>query len=69
MENAWQALKSGQLPADFQIPDDNDTKNGKGKDEKEVSDSEAEVEPRNTEEQGNDEPAPMEQVFPASFCI
>ncbi|KAJ0045953.1 hypothetical protein Pint_05523 [Pistacia integerrima] len=57
-----QALKSGQLPADFQIPDDNDKKNGKEKDEKMVSDSGAEVESSNMEEHGNDEPAPMEQV-------
>ncbi|KAK3228965.1 hypothetical protein Dsin_000846 [Dipteronia sinensis] len=52
------ALKSGQLPADFQIPDDTAaTKNDKMDFE---GQNEAEAEPKNVEEQKN-EPTPMEQ--------
>ncbi|KAK0593549.1 hypothetical protein LWI29_032471 [Acer saccharum] len=57
------ALKSGQLPADFQIPDDAAaTKNAEEKDDKMdfEGQNEVEAEPKNVEEQKN-EPTPMEQ--------
>lgn len=65
MDYALQALKSGQLPADFKIPDDaTGTKDVKEQDDKMDSDTpnEAEVDPKNVEEKGNDESAPMEEV-------
>lgn len=58
------ALKSGQLPADFQIPDAAAaTKNAEEKDDKMDSESqkETEAEPNNVEEQKSNESTPMEQ--------
>lgn len=60
-------MKSGQLPADFQIPgaDSAAVKNTEGKDDKMDSQSQngAEAEVNNVEEQENNEaPTPMEQV-------
>ncbi|MBA0812674.1 hypothetical protein Gohar_026619 [Gossypium harknessii] len=58
------ALQTGQLPADLKIPGD-DTNAAKGGDEKKVSDiqNESNVEPDNMDEDKNEEPAPMEQVW------
>ncbi|XWS44551.1 hypothetical protein CRYUN_Cryun15aG0055900 [Craigia yunnanensis] len=62
------ALKTGQLPADLKIPGD-DTNVTKGRDENKVSDiqNESNVEPDNVEEEKNEEPAPMEQVYPYMY--
>ncbi|KAK8556604.1 hypothetical protein V6N13_064625 [Hibiscus sabdariffa] len=56
------ALKTGQLPADLNIPGF-DTDAGKGRDEKMDSDTqnESNAEPDNMDEEKNEEPAPMEQ--------
>lgn len=61
-----QALKSGQLPADFQFSYDN-AQSGiiHGTNESKVqnnNENEADGEPTDVEEQGKDESAPMEQV-------
>ncbi|KAL5538928.1 hypothetical protein UlMin_042836 [Ulmus minor] len=57
------ALKSGQLPADFQFNDNTQSNSVKEKDQDmaESTENEADVEPKNVEEQGKDEPAPMDQ--------
>lgn len=61
-----QALKSGQLPADFKLSDDNAQSGSiQGTDESKVqnNENEADGEPRDVEGQGKDESAPMEQVL------
>ncbi|XP_024031559.1 U2 small nuclear ribonucleoprotein A' [Morus notabilis] len=58
------ALKSGQLPADFKLSDDNAQSGSiQGTDESKVqnNENEADGEPRDVEGQGKDESAPMEQ--------
>ncbi|PON34510.1 LRR domain containing protein [Parasponia andersonii] len=58
------ALKSGQLPVEFKSLDDNTQSNSTQEtDESTVlnSEKEADVGPRDMEEHGKDEPAPMEQ--------
>ncbi|KAJ7982645.1 U2 small nuclear ribonucleoprotein A [Quillaja saponaria] len=56
------ALKSGQLPADFQSLDEEaGTDSVKEKDEEMIEKAEADGESNEAEEQGNTEPAPMEQ--------
>lgn len=55
-----QALKSGQLPVDFKLFDDNTQSNSI----QETDESnEADAGPTDVEEQGKDEPLPMEQVL------
>lgn len=57
------ALKSGQLPVDFQFDDNSQSNSVKEKDQDmaESTENEADVEPKNVEEQGKDEPTPMDQ--------
>lgn len=63
-----QALKSGQIPADFQILDDKTGANtAKGEEDEEMvasNQNEGDVEQKDSEEQEQkgDEAAPMEQV-------
>lgn len=61
-----QALKSGQLPADLKIMDDDTpTDTGKDKDDEMVvtNENEANAEVKDVEEQKNNESEPMDQVL------
>lgn len=69
MDIESQALNSGQIPANLKILDDSGSSR-KETDDKMVTDShnDANVEPNNSEEQEDNEPAPMEQVSFYLFC-
>lgn len=60
----WQALKSGQLPADLNLLEDNTVPNTtKDTEDKTMSDSgDQENVSKDVKEQSNDESTPMEQV-------
>lgn len=65
-----QALKLGQLPADFNTLDDNtESDSVKEKHENMVLNDENKtvIEPRDVKERANNEPTPMEQVLKLLF--
>lgn len=59
----WQALKSGQLPADLKTLDEDTGSDGVNQKDDNMVQDEGDSEPKDGEEQGNDKPAPMEQVW------